>query len=502
MQCLALDYFALIEEEGQRDAVEDLPVKQVNWHWEAPPLAAALMQIHCPVPTSSPCETFNLVRFADEAIPVFPEAQVEDFDYLGAPSLLPAVEDSWTRDALVSLLPEAEALDSQSRQWLAEYAAYRETPEVSVAMKQINQDCEWMHHMAGSSNFLSKEDARQAKVRSLDLTRLGVEALPSIWSFEASGRTALDFSGPADGVGSGARFVRDGHLQFECSSTILEAGWSGAWTLAADSAGPAELPLPQLEPLKLPEDLEGLFQKDAKLRFVEALEAAPLGEVREGRTHGRPMASEERSQCPEWRHDWIEYSSKSPPTWQTDETRWERRTISAHAWLLSAPQQAAANTSAAPVVEDAGTATAGGVGEKRLAQQLNSGTSLAWLAYREKIQCLEKVSSGNLKEDVPDLEELDDLLKTHEARLKELPEDDSESKTLDVSLYRLLYNLRVMLSLRGDLLREGLGHAILAAVTATVAQLPQKETRGSLLQPLGRTTCGGGKVPKDAAGRW
>ena len=53
----------------------------------------------------------------------------------------------------------------------------------------------------------------QAKVRSLDLTRLGVEALPSIWSFEASGRTALDFSGPADGVGSGARFVRDGHLQ-------------------------------------------------------------------------------------------------------------------------------------------------------------------------------------------------------------------------------------------------------------------------------------------------
>lgn len=50
-------------------------------------------------------------------------------------------------------------------------------------------------------------------MRSLDLTRLGVEALPSIWSFEASGRTALDFSGPADGVGSGARFVRDGHLQ-------------------------------------------------------------------------------------------------------------------------------------------------------------------------------------------------------------------------------------------------------------------------------------------------
>ena len=30
--------------------------------------------------------------------------------------------------------------------------------------------------------------------------------------------------------------------------------------------------------------------------------------------------------------------------------------------------------------------------------------------------------TGNLKEDVPDLEELDDLLKTHEARLKELPE--------------------------------------------------------------------------------
>lgn len=121
---------------------------------------------------------------------------MEDFDYLGAPSLLPAVEDSWTRDALVSLLPEAEALDSQSRQWLAEYAAYRETPEVSVAMKQINQDCEWMHHMAGSSNFLSKEDASIIPNPQLqtkdppDCTEVG--ARPAAQETEASHPTEVE----------------------------------------------------------------------------------------------------------------------------------------------------------------------------------------------------------------------------------------------------------------------------------------------------------------------
>eukprot|EP00435_Cladocopium_sp_Y103_P021837 s1572_g5.t1 len=116
-----------------------------------------------------------------------------------------------------------------------------------------------------------------------------------------------------------------------------------------------------------------------------------------------------------------------------------------------------------------------------LTRQLETGSKFAWVAYRQKLPQLIP-PLGGVEEPLPDLEKLQELLKKHEARL-ELNEKplkahdfgDDESKALELSLYRLLCSLHVILLLREDLKKNGVLHAIFNAMSAVAPKAKQTQ---------------------------
>ena len=137
--------------------------------------------------------------------------------------------------------------------------------------------------------------------------------------------------------------------------------------------------------------------------------------------------------------------------------------------------------------------------EEKLTQQLETGSNLAWMAYREKLPQLIPPLDGCVEAVLPDLEKLTELLEKHEVRLQRfeklkaghwayadvanwisfclsigrfvgptLEAHDFGDKDLEFSLHRLLDHLRVMLLLRNDLKKNGLLHGLFNAMSAVV----------------------------------
>lgn len=209
MNSLALDYFALEEESawapqpghpghpGHRSGpdvrVEDFPVGQVKWHWDAPPLTAALMQVYCPMaPDSALAE--SLTESLTESLALTELAAELDCFCCKAstvvqfPKVVPRPrqklldDDGWTghsgwTDAVgwSSTLSNKELLNL-SRQWLSEYAAEKVqdmSPDEADAIKQVDQECEWMNQFAESHDLKDVEmqkslpDTGEAKTKML-----------------------------------------------------------------------------------------------------------------------------------------------------------------------------------------------------------------------------------------------------------------------------------------------------------------------------------------------
>ena len=186
MNSLALDYFALEDESawapqpghpGHPDVrVEDFPVGQVKWHWDAPPLTAALMQVYCPMAPHSALESLTeslaLTELAAELDCFCCKASAVQF-----PKVVPRPrqklldDDGWTghsgwTDAVgwSSTLSNEELLNL-SRQWLSEYAAEKVqdmSPDEADAIKQVDQECEWMNQFAESHDFLKDVEMQKS----------------------------------------------------------------------------------------------------------------------------------------------------------------------------------------------------------------------------------------------------------------------------------------------------------------------------------------------------
>ena len=161
MNSLALDYFALEEELGPHDQVEDLPVGQVKWHWDAPPLAAALMQVQCPV--VPPAFSFSATELAAE-LDCFCSAST----FVPFPKAAPRLprqelleDECWT--GWNNRLSNAEVLN-QSHQWLSQYAAQKAqemSADEAAAIKQVDQECEWMNQLAESHDLTDVKDVEK-----------------------------------------------------------------------------------------------------------------------------------------------------------------------------------------------------------------------------------------------------------------------------------------------------------------------------------------------------
>ncbi len=157
MNCLALDYFALEEQAAcwppSNVGVEDIPVCHVKWQWEAPPLSYALMQVYCPFPPAR-CQFKELAGELDcfcgrqpGLLPHFPAAQA------GTEVAL-SFEEDWEGGGQLN----EEELLTWSHQWLSEYAAkHSQDLSSEVAMKQVDQDCEWMNQNAETHDLQDAE---------------------------------------------------------------------------------------------------------------------------------------------------------------------------------------------------------------------------------------------------------------------------------------------------------------------------------------------------------
>ena len=158
MNCLALDYFALDEQAAcwppSNVGVEDIPVCNVKWQWEAPPLSCALMQVYCPFPPAR-CQFKELAGELDcfcgrqpGLLHHFPAAQA------GTEEATLSLEEDWEGGGQLN----EEELLTWSRQWLSEYAAkHSQDLSSEVAMKQVDQDCEWMNQNAETHDLQDVE---------------------------------------------------------------------------------------------------------------------------------------------------------------------------------------------------------------------------------------------------------------------------------------------------------------------------------------------------------
>lgn len=229
MQSLALDYFALREERFSTD-LDDLPLARVKWQWDAPPLAEALMQLQPPFQ--------SIASNLEIALEEDPEEHLPEIDGIGIVEF-PMLHEAWPSEG-PSIQAQAELLRPRSVEWLSHYAAQqRDTPGELVAMKQVDQECEWMNLVAESHDPLKQEKKTdrmsqsmgrwpcrtdqecssvtqhpgheqvtrapmlrnpadqliheepkplsklwlgEGAVRSLDVTQLGFQKLPNIWS--------------------------------------------------------------------------------------------------------------------------------------------------------------------------------------------------------------------------------------------------------------------------------------------------------------------------------
>eukprot|EP00438_Fugacium_kawagutii_P026536 Skav209495 [mRNA] locus=scaffold1892:309981:310985:+ [translate_table: standard] len=174
MNNLALDYFAL-DELGWAPGhchpdvqVEDFPLGQVKWHWDAPPLADAMMQVYCPMSmlsASSPitCLAGELAAELECFCRAKDSTAALQFPQFAAvrPCAEELLEDErWTPRRDASL--ECELL-SLSHQWLEEYAAQKAQdmkPEDRAAIRQVDQQCEWINQLAESHDFKEFEMQR------------------------------------------------------------------------------------------------------------------------------------------------------------------------------------------------------------------------------------------------------------------------------------------------------------------------------------------------------
>lgn len=335
-------------------------------------------------------------------------------------------------------------------------------------------------------------------VQSLDLKELGVDSLPSIWTLEnLPGEQQLHLPS----VCEPGKFVVDGHLKFDCSPQILKACSANFWTFGKEEI--QDLPAPSDMPtLAMPEDLAHVLQGDA-MSFVKV--SAPWCSDEGNIDDLKKLVAETSEVCmepgqPELKYQWDECSRSLAPLPETarisgDETwvkhntgrctvAFQEQGLDTHLSLLGdVPDecQAVSVGASLPKAADETCHYKPSPEEGMLTQQLETGSNFAWVAYRQKLPQLIP-PLGGVEEPLPDLEKLQELLKKHEARLelKEKPLKahdfgDDESKALELSLYRLLCSLHVILLLREDLKKNGVLHAIFNAMSAVAPKAKQTQ---------------------------
>ena len=145
MQSLALDYFALRDERSTD--LEDLPLARVKWQWDAPPLAEALMQLRPPFEAMAIASNLDVEEAEEEHLPEIDGIGIVDFPWL---------HEAWPVEG-PSIQAQAELLRPRSLEWLSHYAAQRRDSPSEVAMKQVDQECEWMNMVAESHDLLKQE---------------------------------------------------------------------------------------------------------------------------------------------------------------------------------------------------------------------------------------------------------------------------------------------------------------------------------------------------------
>ncbi|CAJ1432203.1 unnamed protein product [Effrenium voratum] len=306
----------------------------------------------------------------------------------------------------------------------------------------------------------------EGKVATLDMQKLGVDSLASIWSLEGLPRMpATSLSGPADPNAASV----EGHLRFQCPPAIAKACLASCWRFGKEEV--ADLSVPDVAGAQLPGAAD-VFEDG--LRFEAPLRAD------EGRDVLQLPA--EPGPCLQWRHSWEEHCIQRP-SWQPRRETWDAtcrsvfqdQGLAAHFRLLCVPQEPPA-AAAAAFADDSNRRAreeifryARSPQEAKLSQQLDTSASLAWLAYRDKLPMLEPPLAG-VQEELPDMTELQRLLNMHEER-----EEKAGERGLDCDLYRLLYNLRVLVLLRQELKASGLLQALHCALALVApCQAPMK----------------------------
>ncbi|CAE7588756.1 unnamed protein product [Symbiodinium sp. CCMP2592] len=333
---------------------------------------------------------------------------------------------------------------------------------------------------------------------SLDLAMMGVASLPSIW--ELTGLNDVESSAFPEltaGATEAPEFLEEGHLRFQCSPSVTEACLASCKSLPFQDEEIPEMKLPeesQLTGLKMPDELTSLFAGET-LAFPKALPIWPTeglkGETLEERVRrcapttaptieGNWMQSTCASQLARWLGStaW-ESEELANPSWLKAAV-FKESSIVAHARRLSEPDDPCAAAVAVPAAA-AATDTAevftytASSQEESLARQLESGASLAWLAYRNKLPELNPpLAEGILAElgaEVPSLVDIRRLLAEHSAR--EGRSDGKENAQQEAALYRLLFALHVIVLLRQQLKESGLLQTLFSAVAAVAkAQVP------------------------------
>eukprot|EP00439_Symbiodinium_sp_Y106_P071969 s43_g13.t1 len=290
------------------------------------------------------------------------------------------------------------------------------------------------------------------------------------------------------GAAEAPEFLEEGHLRFQCPPSVTEECLASCKTLPFQDEEIPEMKLPEesqltgvgavLRRLKMPDELASLFAGET-LAFPKALPLWP-SEGLKGETLEERVRRCAPTTAPTIEGKWMRQSTSASQmarwlgstAWESEELAdpswlkaavFKESSIVAHARRLSEPDDPCAAAVAVPATA-AATDTAevftytASSQEESLARQLESGASLAWLAYRNKLPELNPpLAEGILAElgaEVPSLADIRRLLAEHSVR--EGRADGKEGAQLEAALYRLLFALHVIVLLRQQLKESGL----------------------------------------------